>query len=223
MCNQPALNPLENKHKQKNRNDELEHNVTSNQTKMVKAMADENAVRSPWAYFPDPTVGRPVFNGYVYVGEPDTDPQITTNQIQVKAVQEDGSTVNIAQPIRTGAGGVPMLNGSPVQLITEGEHSLKVLNKDRAQVYYASSIVGGDRPTTIINTVPVPLSTGLPDRLINNTLFATNTSFTDYYNSHKPVLDLGAIGTAPFIIENIPSQRFDLAEGNSVTDLGVLP
>lgn len=186
-------------------------------------MADENAVRSPWAYFPDPTVGRPVFKGYIYVGEPDTDPQITTNQIQVKAVQEDGSTVNIAQPIMTGAGGVPMLNGSPVQLITEGEHSLKVLNSQRSQVYYAPSIVGGDRPTTIINTIPVPLSTGLPDRFVNNTLFATNTIFNDYYNSHKPVLNLGAIGTAPFTIENIPSQRFDLAEGNSVTDLGVLP
>ena len=222
MCNQPALNPLENKHNQKNRNGELQHNVTSNQTKMVKAMADENAVRSPWAYFPDPTVGRPVFKGYIYVGEPDTDPQITTNQIQVKAVQEDGSTVNIAQPIMTGAGGVPILNGSPVQLITEGEHSLKVLNNQRAQVYYAPSIVGGDKPTTIINTVSVPVNTDLPDRLINNTLFATNTSFADYYASHRPTLNLGAIGTAPFIIENIPPLRFDLAEGNSTVDLGGL-
>lgn len=185
-------------------------------------MEDENAVRSPWAYFPDPTVGRPVFNGYVYVGDPDTDPQITTNQIQVKAVQEDGSTVNIAQPIRTGAGGVPMLNGSPVQLITEGEHSLKVLNSQRSQVYYAPSIVGGDKPTTIINTIVVPLVTGLPDRFINNTLFATNISFIDFYNARKPTLNLGLVGTAAFVIENIPLSRFDLAEGNSTVDLGGL-
>lgn len=222
MFNQPALNPLENKHSQKNRSGKLQHNVTSNQTKMVKPMADENAVRSPWAYFPDPTVGRPVFKGYIYVGEPDTDPQISTNQIQVKAVQESGATVILSQPIMTGAGGVPILNGSPIQLITEGEHSLKVLNNQMAQVYYAPSIVGGERPTTIINTVAVPLTIDLTDRFINNTLFATNTSFSDYYDSHRPTLNLGAVGTAAFTIENIPTLRFDLAEGNSSVDLGGL-
>lgn len=186
-------------------------------------MADENQVMSPWAYFPDPTVGRPVFFGSIYVGEPDTDPQIANNRIQVKALQEDGSLVNISQPIMTGAGGVPMLNNSPVQLQTEGEHSLKVLDKLGKQVYYAPSLVGGERPTTIINQVVVPLTTGLPDRFINNTLFQTNTSFQNYYNLYKPTLNLGAIGTGPFSIENIPTNRFDLAQGNSTVDLGVLP
>jgi hypothetical protein len=185
-------------------------------------MADENEVMSPWAYFPDPTVGRPVYNGYIYVGEPDTDPQITTNQLQVKALQEDGSLVNISQPIRTGAGGVPMLNGSPVQLQTEGEHSLKVLNNLGSQVYYAPSLVGGQAPTMIINAVVVPLVTGLPDRFVNDTLFQTNIAFFDYYNLYQPTMNLGNIGTAPFIIENIPVNRFDLAQGNSTVDLGVL-
>lgn len=186
-------------------------------------MADENEVFPPWGYYPDPTVGRPLFDGYIYVGEPDTDPEIATNRIQVKALQEDGSLVNIAQPIRTGAGGVPMLNGSPVQLQTEGEHSLKVLNRNQVQVYYAPSLVGGERPTTIINQVVVPLTTGLPDRFVNNTLFQTNMSFQTYYNTYKPNLNLGAIGTGPFTIENIPTNRFDLAQGNSIVDLGVLP
>jgi hypothetical protein len=185
-------------------------------------MADENEVIPPWGYYPDPSVGRPLFEGYIYVGDPDTDPEITTNQLPVKALQEDGSMVTIAQPIRTGAGGVPMLNGSPVQLQTEGEYSLKVLNRNRVQVYYAPSLVGGERPTMIINTVVVPLTTGLPDRFVNNTLFATNMSWSEYYNLYEPTLNLGSIGTSPFVIENIPVNRFDLAEGNSTTDLGVL-
>lgn len=186
-------------------------------------MADENEVRSAWTYFPDPTVGRPVYNGYIYVGEPDTNPQITTNQKQVKALQEDGSLVDIAQPIRTAGGGVPVLNGSPVQLQTEGAYSLKVLNVNQVQVFYAPTLVGGERPTTIINTVAVPLSISLSDRFINNTIFASNMTFQEYYDTHQPTMNLGTIGTSPFTIENIPAERFDLAEGSAFIDLGVLP
>lgn len=202
---------------------DVEHNVTSNQTKMVNAMADENEVRLPYSYYPDPTRGRPVFNGFIYVGRADTDPQITTNQIQVTAVQENGISVPIAQPIRTGAGGVPILNGSPIQLQVSGEYSIKVLDSVGAQVYYAASLVGGVTPTTIIRTQLVPLSISLTDRFINAYLFNSNTSWSTYYNANKPVMNLGLIGAAPFEIENIPPQRFDLAQNTSSTDLGVLP
>ena len=185
-------------------------------------MADENAVRLPYEYYPDPTRGRPVFNGSIYVGQPDTDPQITSNQLQVTAIQEDGTAVPIAQPIRTGAGGVPILNGSPIQLQVSGEYSIKVLDNLGAQVYYAASLVAGTTPTTIIRTQIVPLTIDLTDRFINAYLFNSNTSWLDYYNSHKPVMDLGLIGSAPFEIENIPTFRFDLAQNTSSTDLGAL-
>lgn len=187
---------------------------------MVNAMADENEVRLPYDYYPDPTRGRPVFNGFIYVGAPDTDPQITSNQLQVKAVQESGITVVIAQPIRTSAGGVPTLNGSPVQLQTEGEYSMKVLDHLGAQVYYAPSLVSGNRPTTIIRTQVVPLSINLTNRFINAYLFNSNISWAAYYAAHKPTMDLGTIGVATFNFENIPIQRFDLAQNNSITDLG---
>lgn len=196
------------------------HNVTSNQTKMVNAMADENEVRLPYNYYPDPTRGRPVFNGFIYVGLPDTDPQITSNQIAVTAVQEDGFSVPIAQPIRTGAGGVPILNGSPVQLQVGDEYSIKVLDSQQVQVYYAPSVVGGVQPTTIVRTQVVPLSVNLSNRFINAYLFNSNISWSDYYNQHKPTLDLGFIGSTPFDIENIPVQRFDLAQNTSSTNLG---
>ena len=185
-------------------------------------MADENAVRLPYEYFPDPTRGRPVFNGFIYIGLPDTDPQIATNRLVVTAIQEDGISVPIAQPIRTGAGGVPVLNGSPVQLQVSGEHSMKVLDSLGAQVYYAASLVSGVSPTTIIRTQLVPLSVTLSDRFINSYLFNSNISWAQYYSDHKPNLNLGLIGSAPFEIENIPTFRFDLAQNTSSTDLGVL-
>ena len=186
-------------------------------------MADENEVRLPYAYIPDPTRGRPIFNGSIYVGKPDTDPQVVSNQLQVVAIQEDGISVPIAQPIKTGAGGVPTLNGSSIQLQVSGEYSIKVLDHLGAQVYYAASLVGGVTPTTIIRTQVVPLSIDLTDRFINAYLFNSNISWSDFYTAEKPDIDLGLIGAAPFVIENIPEFRFDLAQNTSTTDLGVLP
>lgn len=96
-------------------------------------------------YFPDAKTGRPVFNGYIYIGEPDTDPEIEVNQKPVSLILEDQSVVLVAQPIRTGAGGVPVHNGAAVQIMVDGSHSLKVLNNKQEQVYYLpanSPVVG---------------------------------------------------------------------------------
>jgi hypothetical protein len=185
-------------------------------------MADANEVALPFHYYPDPTKGRPVFFGSIYIGRPDTDPQITSNQLVVKAFQENGGSVTISQPIQTGAGGVPMLNGSPVQLQTDGEYSIKVLNNLGAQVYYAASLIGGIRPSTIVRQIAVPLSINLSNRFVNAYLFNSNISWADFYAAETPNVDLGNIGVAPFDIENIPPKRFDLAQNTSTTDLGTL-
>lgn len=185
-------------------------------------MADQNEVRSPYDYYADPTRGRPVFNAQIFVGRPDTDPQVASNRIQVYAVQETGATVAIAQPIRTGAGGVPMLNGSPVQLKTDGEHSIKVLDDKGAQVYYAASVIGGIRPTTIVRTQVVPLSINLTNRFINSNLFDPNITGSAYFALHPVSADFGGISVSPFNIENIPAERFDLAAGSGTVDLGGL-
>jgi len=95
-----------------------------------------NIVRLGPTYFPATDKGKPVSNGSIYVGEPDTDPEIVGNQKQVSALQEDTTTVEISQPISTNAGGTPTYNGSPVTLLVEGRYSLKVLDSKGAQVYY---------------------------------------------------------------------------------------
>lgn len=185
-------------------------------------MSELNEVVLPYSYYPDFTTGRPVYNGKIYIGVPDTDPQVASNRVEVKAIQESGITVTIPQPIRTSAGGVPTLNGSAVQLITDGEHSIKVLNHRDEQVYYAPSLFSGTRPTTIVRTQPVPMSIDMTNRFINGYLFEPNISFQNYYDTHAPTMDLGAVGSAPFVIENMPENRIDLSQGNSQIDLGVL-
>lgn len=106
-----------------------------------------NLVSAGYQYFPDFDRGRPVYNGYIYVGEPDLDPEILANQKALSVIQEDGTIVSVSQPIRTSSGGVPTYNGSPVQLSVDGNYSLKVLNRFGVQVFYLSNAFNG-RPVT---------------------------------------------------------------------------
>lgn len=89
-----------------------------------------------YGYYPDPTRGRPVFNGSIFIGDAQTDPEVLGNQKQVTIIQEDGTEVQIAQPIKTGAGGVPEFNGSPIKISVSLPYSLKVLDKNNSQVYF---------------------------------------------------------------------------------------
>lgn len=96
-------------------------------------------VNLPLDYFPDPNKGRPIFNGQIFVGEPDLDPQILANRKDIVARQEDGTEIPISpaeQPVRTSAGGVPTYNGATVQILVEGNYSIKVLDKGGAQEYF---------------------------------------------------------------------------------------
>ena len=90
-----------------------------------------NEARFPYDYIPDSAKGRPLFNASLYYGIPDLDPEIPANQVSVSLRQEDGSIVSVSQPVNTGAGGVPMYNGSPVPvLIGEDIFSFKALDKN---------------------------------------------------------------------------------------------
>ena len=40
-------------------------------------------IKSPYEYFPDPDIGRPIFNGQIFIGVADKDPTLSENQITV--------------------------------------------------------------------------------------------------------------------------------------------
>lgn len=94
-------------------------------------------------YFPSPTRGRPIPNAQIYIGQPDLDPEIPANQKQVSVRQEDGTVVPIAQPLRTGTGGVPIYNGSSVTPLVDGNYSMKVLDSNGALIYNIAQAAGG--------------------------------------------------------------------------------
>lgn len=105
-------------------------------------------IDAPAEYYPNPDQGRPVFNGEMYIGEPDQLPQDFPKS--VVALQENGSTVPVAQPIAIGPGGVPVdSNGNPfIQLQVDGNYSQQVLDRNGQQVYYIPNRFNGTPVTT---------------------------------------------------------------------------
>ncbi|QQV88673.1 tail fibers protein [Kosakonia phage Kc166B] len=78
----------------------------------------------------------PVANGKIYVGKTDTDPLNPANQIPVYAQQEDGSLVQVSQPIRINASGYPVYNGKAAKFITHTAASMKVMDVSDVEMWY---------------------------------------------------------------------------------------
>ena len=98
-----------------------------------------NNVLFPAAYFPDPDNGYPVGLGFVYIGTINLDPTIEANRVTVYLIEENGNQVTIlpaAQPLELGAGGVVLYNGSPVQVMVDGNYSMTVQDSNSVQKYY---------------------------------------------------------------------------------------
>ena len=106
----------------------------------IQAQAYNKVSLNP-LYVPNPTSGRALSLGNVYIGNPDTDPTVVGNQKTLYVQEEDGTITSVSQPITTGAGGVPLYNGSPVTLLVDGNYSLMVLDSGGSQVYYVPSAI----------------------------------------------------------------------------------
>lgn len=105
------------------------------------------AVLYPTGQFNDPTSGLPISLGKVYIGNVDEDPTVLGNRINVTIIQEDGTPVVIApaaQPFILNAGGQFSYLGSVVQLRTNQNFSMTVLDMNDVEEYYFPSVVAGE-------------------------------------------------------------------------------
>ena len=103
-------------------------------------MADMSKIFSKLA-MPSPEFLRidrfePVANGYIYVGKTDSDPTNPANQIPVFFQQEDGSLVQVSQPIRISVTGYPVYNGKPGKFITQTAASCVVEDVNHVRQWY---------------------------------------------------------------------------------------
>ncbi|EBL7958150.1 phage head-binding domain-containing protein [Salmonella enterica] len=83
-------------------------------------------------------------NGKIYIGQIDTDPVNPANQIPVYLENEDGSHVQVAQPIVINAGGYPVYNGQIAKFVTVQGHSMAVYDAYGAQQFYFPNILKYD-------------------------------------------------------------------------------
>lgn len=105
----------------------------------------DTLITSPSEYVAEVNTNKPVFNGQMYIGEPDLDPEIPANQKQVSILNENGTTTPISQPIAISAGGVFVDdNGDFVRLVVDGNHSQKILDRLGSQVYYIPNVFFGE-------------------------------------------------------------------------------
>ena len=107
-------------------------------------VADESILRvhNPIFYVPDPDKGKPLDGFQAFFGIVGRDPIVEDNRKIVYALQEDGTAVPLTQPVIGSAGGIPVHNNSPVGLAVSGSYSLKILDKQGAQVYYMPKVEG---------------------------------------------------------------------------------
>jgi microcystin-dependent protein len=99
-------------------------------------------------FFPNPTKDQAIAGAKIYVGDPDTDPTVVGNQKTITALQEDGTEVELTQPVECGAGGVPLYDGEYVTLTVDGDYSIAVLSADDVQLFYIPSSYSVDAITS---------------------------------------------------------------------------
>lgn len=113
-----------------------------------------------------------LFNAKIYFGEPGQDAK--TNQIPVTIIQESGAEVVAQQPIRTSAGGMAQLNGSPIKINVDGEFSMRIDTEDDVQVYnFLQNGTGSVDATALLNASALDLgfkSTDIGVKLISSSL-----------------------------------------------------
>lgn len=90
-------------------------------------------INLPYNSLLDPATGEPMFNAQIFIGEVDQDPEQNPKQVQLR--NQGGAFVNISQPIRTNAAGVPIYNGNPVQLFVDGDYSSRIKNQFGVTVF----------------------------------------------------------------------------------------
>ena len=95
-------------------------------------------VTSQYQPFTLPSKFGAVFNGKVYIGEIDKDPRVSP--IQVFIENEDGTQVQVPQPLRTNAGGYLVYNGQPAKFVTSSGYSMAVDSSLGEQIFYYPNV-----------------------------------------------------------------------------------
>lgn len=166
----------------------------------------KNIVEIPYDYYPNFNKDGPLYNGKIFIGKVNTDPEIIANQKPVTYQDSCDCVVEtpIIQPIRTSSGGVPIYNNSPVRLFVEGSYSMKVLDKGGNLIYYVPDTTNG-----------VPVTVDQLDAAINDTIISlTLAEYKDASSEFK-------VGAIIYIKDR--AAKFEVINGTgTANDLNII-
>ncbi|MFS1044282.1 phage head-binding domain-containing protein, partial [Enterococcus faecium] len=111
---------------------------------MTDSIIPNVVIGMPSQLFTMPRSFKAVANGKIYIGQIDTDPVNPANQIPVYLENEDGSHVQVAQPLVINAGGYPVYNGQIAKFVTVQGHSMAVYDAYGTQQFYYPNILKYD-------------------------------------------------------------------------------
>lgn len=159
-----------------------------------------------------------VANGKIYIGKIDTDPVNPANQIPVYIENEDGSHVQIAQPLIINSAGKIVYNGQLVKIVTVQGHSMAIYDAYGSQVDYIANVLKYDPDQFSIN-----LSSNIGYKYIgmvesaNDLKNIQGMSVSDklYLKSYVSGLDLGG-GFVVAVNKSIPVDNVMILEGDGV-------
>lgn len=101
-------------------------------------------VSNPRPIFTESRSFKAVANGKIYIGKIDTDPVNPANQIPVYIENEDGSHVQITQPLIINAAGKIVYNGQLVKVVTAKGHSMDIYDAYGCRVDYIANVLKYD-------------------------------------------------------------------------------
>lgn len=128
------------------------------------------ALTNPRPLFTDTRSFRALANGRVFVGIPDTDPTIPGNQIPVYIENEDGSHVQIQQPLIINSAGMIVYGGQVVKIVMTQNYSIAIYNQYNTLVDYVPDFFKGT-PLLINNAFSEILAAGLVNEALDNLPF----------------------------------------------------
>ncbi|WP_338511335.1 phage tailspike protein [Erwinia aphidicola] len=146
-------------------------------------MADDNrnvVVANALQLFTTSRSFKALANGRIYVGEPDTDPTIPSNQKQIFLLNESGSSVPIPQPVVINSGGHAVYGGQLIRkLSTDGNYSMAIYDAYGAQEYYFDNMARYDSDV-LLGMISGPDGAGIVgygESNVENTLYHTPDEF----------------------------------------------
>lgn len=146
----------------------------------------------------------PIANGKIWIGMTDKDPEDPANQIPVYAEQEDGSLVQVSQPISISVSGYPTYNGKESKFVTKSSASMKVKDSSGVQQWYWPNLFVYD-PSQMWNVLTSNFGAEIVGTPLGNVQEQLNGYITPW----------NFIGKAPYASEHQAIQAmFDYAAAN---------